>query len=110
MLRQGKQELRKVIVTRRFERDVKKSRARGKDQRKVEQAIRLLASDSIITDETLRRKYRPHQLKGSYKPSWEIHIEADFLLIYRKYTAKETGQKMLKLEFLGTHADLFKGY
>lgn len=86
------------------------ARKRGKSEAKLEEAVHLLAHDSIVTNESLRHKYRPHQLKGTYKPAWEIHIEGDFLLVYYKFTDKDTGERCLELQRLGTHADLFRGY
>lgn len=40
----------------------------------------LLAQDKA----TLKQKYRDHALKGSMKGLRELHIESDWLLVYRK--------------------------
>lgn len=47
------------------------------------------------------QKYRDHALKGNFIPARELHIEPDWLLVY-----KVEGQ-VLYLVRMGTHADLF---
>ena len=47
-------------------------------------------------------KYRDHPLHGEYEGSRECHIMPDFLLIYTL-----VGDDVLRLERLGSHAELF---
>ncbi len=71
---------------------------RGKDQRKFSEVVELLIKKDVV----LPPKYRDHKLIGDYSGSRELHIEPDWLLIYRS-SAKE-----LILEPTGSHSDLFK--
>ena len=50
----------------------------------------------------LERKYRDHQLTGSLKDFRELHIQADWLLVYQ---IKEGELILLRL---GSHSELFK--
>ena len=51
----------------------------------------------------LSTKYRDHQLTGSWKGYREIHIEGDWLVIYRV----EKQELQLVLTRTGSHDDLF---
>ena len=70
---------------------------RGKNPEKFSKLLNLL-----LSNEELPAKYRNHKLLGCYKGSQELHIEPDWLLVY-KLTKGE-----LILERTGTHCDLFK--
>ncbi len=70
---------------------------RGKDLDKLKNIIDILANNS-----PLPLKYRDHKLMGCYEGSRELHIEPDWLLIYR------LSQDSLILERTGSHSDLFK--
>lgn len=71
-------------------------RKRGKDLGKLEAIVQHLATDSELED-----RHKPHPLTGDWKPLWDLHIEPDWLLIYR-ITEKE-----VFLSRTGTHSDLF---
>jgi mRNA interferase YafQ len=79
-----------------FRRDVKRAEKRGKDLRKLRQALGLL-----ISGEELPPSYKDHSLKGDWKGYRDAHIEPDWLLIYRV-----VGDE-LHLVRTGSHADLF---
>ena len=79
-----------------FKRDVRLAEKRGKDMGKLRAVIELL-----LRAETLPRELCDHPLKGEWKPSRDLHIEADWLLIYRV-----DGEAVL-FERTGTHSDLF---
>jgi mRNA interferase YafQ len=79
-----------------FRRDVKRSQRRGKDMRKLRELILLL-----LAGDTLPERYMDHPLKGNWKGYRDVHIEPDWLLIYR-VAADE-----LHLVRTGSHADLF---
>ncbi len=70
---------------------------RGKNQKKLEEVL-----DFLIREKELPFKNRDHKLTGDYIGSRELHIEPDWLLIYRNSAAE------LILERTGTHSDLFQ--
>jgi len=86
-----------VLYTRQFEKDVKKSKKRGKDLGKLKKVLQLL-----IDGAPLSRQYKDHILVGNYKDRRECHLEPDWLLIYKVDTAT------IVFERTGSHSDLFK--
>lgn len=79
-----------------FKRDVKLAQKRGKDMGKLREVIKLL-----IAGKTLPRELGDHPLKGEWKPSRDLHIEPDWVLIYC------ADDETVRFERTGTHADLF---
>jgi mRNA interferase YafQ len=79
-----------------FKRDVKLAQKRGKDMSKLREVIGLL-----LAAKPLPRSLHGHTLKGEFKPSRDLHIEPDWVLIY--CVEGET----IRFERTGTHADLF---
>jgi mRNA interferase YafQ len=69
--------VRTPIRARRFERDVKRAKKRGKDMEKPKTALSLL-----IEGEPLTERYRDHPLKGEWAGFRDLHIEPDWLLLY----------------------------
>ena len=88
--------MRLASFTGQFKRDVKLAGKRGKDIRKLHHAIELLLGANGLPAE-----FNDHPLKGEWKPSRDLHMEPDWLLIY---TADES---KVHFERTGTHADLF---
>ena len=80
-----------------FRRDVKRVEKRGKNLAKLRLVIQLL-----IDEEELPIRLHDHPLKGEWKSYRDLHIEPDWLLIYR--IEGETVQFVRT----GTHSDLFK--
>ncbi len=81
----------------RFEKDLKRIRARGKDEKK------LLAVMLMLIEETpLEPRRRDHKLVGPCSGSRECHVEPDWLLIYT------VGDDWIRFERTGTHTDLFE--
>jgi mRNA interferase YafQ len=80
-----------------FARDVKLMRKRGKDLRKLQFVVKLLAEGIRLPPQ-----HRDHPLIGTWRPSRDCHIEPDWILIY---TADGDS---LRLERTGSHSDLFK--
>jgi mRNA interferase YafQ len=80
----------------RFKRDVKRAAKRGKDIQKLREVIDLLQSEA-----PLPARYRDHPLRGPWSGWRDLHVEPDWLLIYR------VAQGRLELVASGTHADLF---
>jgi mRNA interferase YafQ len=89
--------MKKVSQTKQFSRDVRQMRKRGKDLHKLQEVVKFLAEGI-----PLPANYRDHPLMGSWQPSRDCHIEADWILIY---TAEGNS---LRLERTGTHSNLFK--
>jgi mRNA interferase YafQ len=87
----------KPVTTKRFDRDVKLARKRGKDLSKLHDVMDLLLKGKKLTP-----KYIDHWLTGNYCNRRECHIEPDWLLIYKPEL------KEIIFERTGTHSDLFK--
>ena len=88
--------MRTSYYTRRFERDVKLQKKRGKELEKLKGVLRCLAEEK-----PLAVKNRDHSLSGDFAGYRECHIEPDWLLLY-----KLEGD-MIYLVRTGTHSDLF---
>jgi mRNA interferase YafQ len=80
----------------RFKRDVKRAEKRGKDMAKLKSALSLL-----IEEQPLPAAYGDHLLKGDWRGFRDLHIESDWLLVYRIAGSE------LRLARTGTHADVF---
>ena len=86
----------RLLTTRRFEKDLRRARRRGKDLDKLWVVVgRLLAG------EPLDPRHRTHRLSGQWARSRECHIEPDWLLIWH------VQDNALVLTRTGTHSDLF---
>ncbi len=79
-----------------FKRDAKLAQKRGKDMEKLRAVIRLL-----LSGKPLPRELNDHPLQGEWKPSRDLHIEPDWLLIY------SIDEATVLFERTGTHADIF---
>jgi mRNA interferase YafQ len=88
--------MRSPSYTGQFKRDVKLTQKRGKDMSKLRTVIELL-----LAAEPLPRELGDHPLKGEWQPSRDLHIEPDWVLIYR------VDGDTVCFERTGTHADLF---
>lgn len=76
-----------VIRSSAFKRDVKRAQRRGWDMEKLITALYILPTEKVLP-----AHYRDHALKGQWQGYREMHLEPDWLLIYR---------------IAGTHAELF---
>lgn len=88
--------MRSPSYTGQFKRDVKSAEKRGKDMDKLRNVIRLL-----LTGQPLPREMGDHPLKGEWKPRRDLHIEADWVLIY------SVDGDAVRFERTGTHSELF---
>ncbi|MCP4271647.1 MAG: type II toxin-antitoxin system YafQ family toxin [Gammaproteobacteria bacterium] len=79
-----------------FRRDLKRIKKRGKDITKLKVSMQLL-----IEARPLPEQYLDHPLKGDWKNCRDLHIEPDWLLIYR------IKDESVHFERTGTHSDLF---
>ena len=89
----------RITFTSKMKQDVKRVKKRGKDLRKLEDVLGILASQ-----EPLPEHFRDHQLAGDLKDFRECHIEPDWLLMYQIRQA----ELILSATRTGTHSDLFK--
>lgn len=77
-------------------RDVKKVQRRGYNMERLKVAIALLLEDAPLPPQ-----YKDHALIGNWKDYRDLHLEPDWLLIY-----KIEGDECI-LARTGTHSDLF---
>lgn len=88
--------MRRLRSTKRFERDLRRAKRRGKNLDLLWAAV-----ERLVRGKRLDRKYRPHTLSGDWALFRECHVEPDWLLIWR-----ETEDELILVR-TGTHADLF---
>ena len=81
----------------RFKRDVKVAEKRGKDMTKLRAVLTLL-----MQSDPLPVEYRDHSLRGNWMGYRDLHVEPDWVLIYRVHDGE------LQLARTGTHSDLFR--
>ena len=92
--------LKSVFRTTQFKKDFKVLLKKHYSPDKLKQAIdRLMAQNKQL----LSTKYRDHPLTENWKGYREIHIEGDWLVIYRV----EKQELQLVLTRTGSHDDLF---
>lgn len=80
-----------------FRRDVKQAEKRGKDMAKLRHVLQLL-----IGEARLSARLRDHPLKSNWIDYRDLHIEPDWLLIYK------VDATSVHFERTGTHSDLFR--
>jgi mRNA interferase YafQ len=88
--------MRRPAYSGQFKRDVKHAQKRGKDLDKLKTSVLLL-----IEGEPLPPAYVDHPLKGKWRNFRDVHIEPDWLLIYK------VDGDTVRFERTGRHADLF---
>jgi mRNA interferase YafQ len=88
--------MRRPAYSGQFKRDIKLAQKRGKDIEKLKEPMRLLMGEI-----PLPRDYLDHPLKGDWKGFRDLHIEPDWLLIYR------IDGDTVRFERTGRHTDLF---
>lgn len=89
-----------IVFDNKFKKEYKRALRRGCKAEKMEQILDILANEK-----TIPAKYRDHALTDSkdFKNVRELHIEPDWLLIYRV----EKQVQILRCIRTGTHSDLF---
>ncbi len=89
-----------VDTTSDFKKDYKKIIKQGKKLEKIKTVI-----DKLACGEKLDSKYKDHKLNDSkkYKDCRELHIDPDWLLVYRIIE----NELILLLLDTGSHSDLF---
>ena len=90
--------MRQIVFTSQYKRDLKLALRRNLPEEKLNEVIKLLA-----TDHPLPAVNKDHALRGKFHGFRECHILPDWLLMYRK------DEDLLQLVLIrtGTHADLF---
>ena len=79
-----------------FNRDYKRMMKKNYDETEFRKVINLLVKQE---QEVLRTKYKDHALQGNWKGFRELHVQSDWLLIY-----KIDGKKLiLTLVRTGSH-------
>ena len=86
----------RLLTTKRFERDVRLCKRRGKNLDKLWTVV-----DLLLAERPPDRRHRSHRLSGEWSRVWECHIEPDWLLIWH------LDDDDLVLARTGTHSDLF---
>lgn len=85
--------------SKKFDRDVKVAQKRGWPMQKLTEVL-----NCLIYEKPLPRKYKDHPLKGVWVRYRDIHIEPDWVLIYR------IEGNTLYLARTGRHVDVFSNY
>ena len=88
--------MREVVRSTAFKKDVKRVERRGKDMSKLKAVILLL-----LGDDPLSPSLHDHPLRGVWTGYRDLHIEGDWLLLYRMSDTE------LLLARTGTHSDVF---
>jgi mRNA interferase YafQ len=89
----------KIEYTTVFLKDYKKMKKKHFEMDKLEKVLNFLVNQEV--DELLR-VYKDHALKGNWQGYRELHIEKDWLLIYKI----EANQLILTLTRTGKHGDI----
>lgn len=87
-----------LVLTRGFEKDVKRMERRGQNLAKLWKVVAILRQGK-----ELPQQYRNHPLQGDMAGREECHIGPDWLLVYRR---REDILVLVMLQ-TGTHADIF---
>jgi len=89
-----------IVATTAFKKKLKVIKKRHKDLVKLKYIV-----DVLSNGDKLEEKYKDHKLldNSKYKNCRELHIEPDWLLVYRI----DNNELILLLIETGTHSDLF---
>ncbi len=88
-----------VEYTTKFKRDLKLAKKRNKNLKSVHEII-----EQIVHEKPLALQLKDHPLTGNWNHHRELHIEPDWLLIYKLLSEEKT----VIFVRTGTHSDLFK--
>lgn len=89
----------KVEYTTQFKRDLKLAKKRKMDITALQNVMK-----KIENEESLSSRFRDHPLVGNWKAHRELHLQPDWLLIYKLIS----DEKLVIFVRTGTHSDLFK--
>jgi len=88
-----------IEYTNKFKKDLKLAKRRNKNLSLLHKLIVRLCKE-----EKLEPKYKDHALSNNWSAHRELHIEPDWLLIYKLLPV----ENVLILVRTGTHSDLFE--
>ena len=88
-----------VEYTSQFKRDLKRIRKRRKDLAIIQKIMKIIEEEKPLSPQL-----KTHSLSGNWNHHRELHIEPDWLLIYRLALKS----KAVIFVRTGTHADLFR--
>ena len=88
----------KVEYTTRFKRDLKLAKKRKNDMAFLQEIM-----NHIEHEKPLSARLKDHPLTGNWKAHRELHIEPDWLLVYKLIPE----EKVVIFVRTGTHSDLF---
>jgi mRNA interferase YafQ len=89
--------MREIAYTKTFRRDVKRVQKQGKDTTKL-----ATLHDIFSRELPVPPHYKDHPLKSNWRDHRELHIEPDWLLIYR------IAEEIVYFVRTGSHAELFQ--
>ena len=89
--------MRTPVHTGQFRRDIRRAKWQGKNISKLREVLTML-----IQAEPLPPRFKDHPLRGEWRGWRKLHIEPDWLLLY-----KFDGNDLI-LARAGSHADLFR--
>ncbi len=87
-----------IRITKKFKKSVKRATKRGKRIQKLKDIVEILAKGEEVSS-----AYKDHALTGNWIGHRELHIEPNWLLIYKI----EENILILELVDTGSHTDLF---
>lgn len=88
-----------VEYTSKFKRDLKLAKRRNKDIPSLQSIMR-----KIEHEKPLDQRFKDHPLSGKWVGFRELHVEPDWLLIYKLIPH----EKVVIFVRTGTHSDLFR--
>jgi mRNA interferase YafQ len=88
--------MRQIEYSGQFKRDLKRIKKRGKDMHEIRTLMKFL-----IVGDDLPEIFLVHPLKGNWKGCRDLHIQPDWILIYRLI------ENIVRFERTGSHSDLF---
>ncbi len=86
--------MRSFIFSNRFKKDYKLCQKQGRNLEKLQRVFSIL-----LTGEPIPARYKDHPLKGNWKGYRDLHIEPDWVLIY-----KIQDDQIILLAATGSHA------
>jgi len=87
-----------IVYSNQFKKDLKRVEKHGKNMAKFKIVAALL-----VTEKQLPAALKDHPLKGEWRGYRDLHIEPDWLLIYKIDKVASS----IRFERTGSHAELF---
>lgn len=87
-----------IVYSNQFKRDTKKMQKHGKNMSKFKVVVELL-----MEQKEMPKIFCDHPLKGNWNGYRDLHIESDWVLIYKV----DLTNNYIRFERMGSHSDLF---